>query len=159
MSTLMLTTGSILTFNSSFNQGSKVDIEILALQSTEPLPGPNGIYVPWRVSRGIAEVNPILTRIKHACRHQFVVIFESRESPAASYWYVCEASDVKENTRNLLGTGKTPQEAFDNFCERASVVLSDHPDDIERANSYSDGDPETLGNMRTQALRCFKPMD
>ena len=159
MSTLHLSTGSILTFESSYNQGNKVEIEILALQDTEPLPGPSGIYVPWRVSRGIAEINPILSRIKHVCRHQFVVIFESRESPGASYWYVCEATDVKENTRYLLGTGKTPAEAFDNFCERASVVLSDRPEDVARASSYGDGDEEVLGNMRTQAQRCFKPME
>jgi hypothetical protein len=144
-----------ITFSSQCNQGGKIELEITARQRTEPIPGPSGIYVVWDVSRGVAEVNPILRRIRYTARQQFVAIFEGRESPGTgTVWYVCEASDVQTNDRFLVGTGKTPAEAFENFCERAEVVLSENPADVTMARNY--GDQELIGNMRTQALRCFK---
>lgn len=144
-----------MTFKSHHNAGGVVELEITARQRTEPVPGPAGLHVTWEVSRGIAEVNPILRSKTHEARQQFVVIFEGRESGGSgNVWYVCEASDVQTDNKYLMGTGKTPSEAFENFCDRADTVLSDDPQAKAMAASY--GDEETLGNMRTQALRCFK---
>lgn len=144
----------IVTFPTGYNAGNTVEVEITARQKSDPAPGPSGIYVVWDVCRGVAEVNPRLPRIGYEARQQFVVIVEGRESPAGGAWYVCEASDVKENTKHLMGTGKTIREAFENFCQRAETVLSDHPEDVERANGY--GTPEQRENMKEQALRCFR---
>ena len=144
-----------ITFNTTANEGNKVEVEITARQRTEPLPGPSGLHVTWEVSRGIAEVRPVLRDKRFEARQQFVVIFEGRDSGGAStVWYVCEASDVQTNDRYLVGTGRSPQEAFENFCERVEVILSDAPESVRMAENY--GDAELLGNMRTQALRCFK---
>jgi hypothetical protein len=147
-----------ITFSTSRNAGERVDVEITAHQRTEPIPGPAGIHVAWDVYRGISEVYPKLASGRYEARQQFVVIFEGRESGGSgNVWYVCEASDVKENTKYLMGTGKTPKDAFDNFCERADVILSDDPAAKALVEGY--GDAETIGNMKTQALRCFKKVD
>lgn len=148
-------TSNYITFATAANEGNKVEIEITARQRTEPIPGPAGLHVVWEVSRGIAEVRPVLRDKRFEARQQFVVIFEGRDSGGSStVWYVCEASDVQTNNRYLVGTGKSPQDAFENFCARAETVLSDDPEAIKMAENY--GDAELLGNMRTQAMRCFK---
>jgi hypothetical protein len=109
--------------------------------------------------RGDAGMAPLLARlgVPYVCMHSRGIegpAAGARESPAGGAWYVCEASDVKENTKHLMGTGKTIREAFENFCQRAETVLSDHPEDVERANGY--GTPEERENMKEQALRCFR---
>jgi hypothetical protein len=140
---------------SSYNP-HPVEIEITAEQRSEPTPGPSGLYVVWDVCRGIAEVNPVLRRVGHVARHQFVVIFDGRVSGGTSdRWYVMEASDVKNNTRYLMGTGISAQTAFDNFCERAAFLLSSDPDDVAIVSGY--GDQADIENMREQARRCFMP--
>ena len=144
----------VISFESSYNEGGRVEVEFTARQRTEPVPGPSGIYVVWEISRGVAEAKPVLRRISHVARQQFVVIFEGRESAGTSLWYVCEASDVQADTKYLMGTGKSPSEAFGDFCNRAETVLSESPADIEKASNY--GGDEVIGNMRTQAMRCFK---
>lgn len=153
MNSFSLATNTI-SFESSYNEGGRVELEITARQRTEPVPGPSGIYVTWEISRGVAEVRPNLRRIGHVARQQFVVIFEGRESAGTALWYVCEASDVQTNNKYLMGTGKSPSEAFADFCNRAETVLSEAPADVLQASNY--GDDEVIGNMRTQALRCFK---
>ena len=149
------TNSSWITFATSRNEGSKVEVEITARQKSEPAPGPSGIYVVWDVCRGVAEVRPVLPRVGYEARQQFVVIVEGRESPVSTAWYVCEASDVQTNNKHLMGTGTTMREAFENFCLRAEVVLSDHPEDVERAKGYGDT-AEDIALMREQALRCFR---
>ena len=147
-----------VTFSTPFNEGNRVEVEITARQKSEPVQGATtGIYVVWDVCRGLAEVSPILSRIQHKARQQFVVIVEGRESAAGSAWYVCEASDVQSNARHLMGTGKTLREAFDDFCQRAETVLSESPADLEQAKAY--GTTEQVDNMREQARRCFKKAD
>jgi hypothetical protein len=147
-----------ITFSTPFNEGNRVDVEITARQKSEPTQGATtGIYVVWDVCRGLAEVNPILTRVNHKARQQFVVIVEGRESAAGSAWYVCEASDVQANTKHLIGTGKTLREAFDDFCQRAETVLSESPADLEQAKAY--GSVEQVEEMREQARRCFCKAD
>ena len=143
-----------VTFNTSYNKGSSVEIEITAKQKTDPLPGPSGLHVSWEVSRGVAEVSPLLPGYGYVARQQFVMIFEGRESGGAgTVWYACEASDVQTNNRYLMGTGTSARAAFDNFCERAQTVLSDKPEDKTKSSDY--GDTETIENMREQANRCF----
>jgi hypothetical protein len=153
MESIGLITNTI-NFESHYNEGGRVEVEFTARQRTEPIPGPSGIHVAWDICRGIAEVRPVLKRTGHVARQQFVVIFEGRESPSTSLWYVCEASDVQSNTKHLMGTGKSPAEAFADFCMRAETVLSDSPQAVEQAANY--GDSEVIGNMKSQALRCFK---
>jgi hypothetical protein len=144
-----------ITFRTSHNVGGIVELEITARQRSEPAPGPEGLHVVWDVCRGVAEVRPTLKSKTYEARQQFVAIFEGRESGGSgNVWYVCEASDVQTNDRFLVGTGKSPSEAFENFCDRADTVLSDDPRAKAMTESY--GDAETIGNMRTQALRCFK---
>ena len=53
-----------VTFSTPFNEGNRVEVEITARQKSDPVQGATGIYVIWDVCRGLAEVNPILTRIK-----------------------------------------------------------------------------------------------
>jgi hypothetical protein len=143
-----------VTFSTPYNAGSQVDVEITAKQKTDPLPGPSGIYVSWEVSRGVAEVSPQIPGHGYVAKQQFVMIFEGRESGGAgTVWYACEASDVQTNNRYLMGTGTSARAAFENFCERARVVLSDSPEDKTKASDY--GDTETIENMREQANRCF----
>lgn len=143
-----------VTFATAFNVGSKVEIEITAKQKTEPLPGPSGIHVSWEVSRGVAEVSPLIPGFGYVARQQFVMIFEGRESGGAgTVWYACEASDVQTNNRYLMGTGTSARAAFENFCERARIVMSDSPEDKSKAEGY--GDALTVENMREQAKRCF----
>ena len=145
----------IVRFQTSYNP-HPVEIEITAQQRSEPLPGPSGLYVVWDVCRGVAEVNPVLRRVNHVARQQFVVIFDGRVSGGTSdRWYVMEASDVKNNTRYLMGTGVSAQTAFDNFCERAAFLLSNAPDDVALVSGY--GTEDDIGNMREQARRCFMP--
>ena len=147
-----------IVFSTPYNEGNRVEVEITARQKSEPIQGSTtGIYVVWDVCRGLAEVNPILSRVKHTARQQFVVIVEGRESAAGSAWYVCEASDVQSNNKHLIGTGKTLREAFENFCQRAETVLSDAPADAEQAKAY--GTPEQVDDMREQARRCFRKAD
>ena len=146
-----------LTFATPFNAGNRVEVEITARQKSDPAATTGGIYVVWDVSRGVAEVNPVLTDIQHTARQQFVVIFEGRESPAGNAWYVCEASDVQSRNRYLMGTGKSPREAFENFCARAEALLSDAPEAAEQVKNY--GDTLTVENMREQARRCFRKVD
>ena len=143
-----------MSFESSYNEGGRIEVEFTARQRTEPVPGPSGIYVTWEISRGVAEVKPALRRIGHVARQQFVIILEGRESAGTSLWYVCEASDVQADTKYLMGTGKSPAEAFADFCNRAETVLSESPVDVEKSSNY--GSEEVIGNMRTQAMRCFK---
>jgi hypothetical protein len=153
-----LGTKETLTFATPYNAGDRVEVEITARQKSDPAATTAGIYVVWDVSRGLAEVNPVLSAIQHTARQQFVVIFEGRESPAGNAWYVCEASDVQSRNRHLMGTGKTPREAFENFCERAEVLLSESPAAVAQAQNYS-ADPLAVENMREQARRCFKRAD
>ena len=145
---------NVITFASSYNEGGRVEVEFTARQRTEPVPGPSGIYVVWEISRGVAEVKPVLRGIGYVARQQFVIIWEGREAAGTSLWYVCEASDVQTDNKHLMGTGKSPAEAFADFCNRAETVLSESPAAVEMANNY--GSAELIGNMRTQALRCFK---
>lgn len=146
---------NIVRFQTAYNP-HPVEIEITAQQRSEPLPGPSGLYVVWDVCRGIAEVNPVLRRIGHVARQQFVVIFDGRVSGGTSdRWYVMEASDVKNNTRYLMGTGVSPQTAFDNFCERAEFLLSNDAEDVAVVSGY--GTEDNIENMREQARRCFMP--
>ena len=141
-----------ITFTSPHHQGS-VEVEITARQVTAPLPGPGGLYVTWTVSRGLAEVSPSIGNFE--ARQQFVVFFEGRESGGSgNVWSVAEATDVRDNTKFVIGTGKSPSEAFDNFCERSATLLSVSPDAVAMANAY--GDADTVGSMRVQAARCFK---
>lgn len=142
----------LITFTSQHHSGP-VEVEITARQITEPLPGPGGLHVVWTVSRGLAEVRPRIGNFE--ARQQFVVFFEGRESGGSgNVWSVAEATDVRDNTKYLIGTGKSAGEAFDNFCERAATLLSVSPQAQQLADRY--GDAETVGNMRTQAARCFK---
>lgn len=145
-----------LSFSTTYDKAKKVSLEITAQQQTEPLPGPAGILVKWTISRGVAEVNPVLTRIKHTCRHQFVMIFEGRETGGTTnYWYAAEASDVQTNNRYVVGTGGTPKDAFEDFCRRCETILSTDPDDIAKAANYAQSDNLLLENMQEQARRCF----
>jgi hypothetical protein len=146
-----------VTFPTRYNAGNTVEVEITARQKSDPAPGPSGIYVVWDVCRGVAEVNPVLPHVGYVARHQFVVVVEGRESASGGAWYVCEASDVQTNNKFLMGTGKTIREAFENFCERSETLLSERPEDVERARSY--GTVEEMGLMREQALRCFRKAD
>jgi len=143
----------VITFTSPYQTGT-VEVEITTRQVTEPLPGPGGLYVIWTLSRGLAEVKPVIGPFE--ARQQFVVIFEGRESGGSgNLWYCAEASDVASGDRHVMGTGKTPRESFENFCERCDTLLSVEPGRMALAEGY--GDADTVGNMRHQATRCFKP--
>lgn len=143
-------------FSTTYDKAKTVNIEITAEQETEPLPGPAGILVKWMISRGVAEVNPVLSRIKNTCRHQFVMIFEGRETGGTTnYWYAAEASDVQTNNRYVVGTGGTPKDAYEDFCRRCEILLSSDPDDVIKAENYAQSDSLLLENMREQARRCF----
>jgi hypothetical protein len=143
-------------FATGYDKAKKVSLEITATQETEPLPGPEGILVKWTVSRGVAEVNPVLSRIKNTCRHQFVMIFEGRETGGTTnYWYASEASDVQTNNRYIVGTGGTPRAAYEDFCQRCEILLSSDPTDMEKARNYAQSDSLLLENMQEQARRCF----
>jgi hypothetical protein len=145
-----------VSFASTYDKAKKVSLEITAQQQTEPLPGAAGILVKWTISRGVAEVNPVLARIKNTCRHQFVMIFEGRETGGTTnYWYAAEASDVQTNNRYVVGTGGTPKDAFEDFCRRCETLLSADPEDISMASKYAESDTLLLENMREQARRCF----
>lgn len=145
----------VVTFTSPYQSGSgTVEVEITTRQVTEPLPGPGGLYVVWTLSRGLAEVKPVIGHIE--ARQQFVVIFEGRESGGSgNLWYCAEASDVASGDRFVLGSGKTARESFDNFCERCETLLSVEPSRVALADGY--GTAEAVGSMRHQASRCFRP--
>jgi hypothetical protein len=149
----------ILTFSDSVDVGGfyrfksvyskeEIVLEVTARQTSEPVQGADSsIYVQWEISRGLAEVSPIIPRLGLKARSQYVIVFEGRESAVSRVWYCAEARDIHENTRLILGSGKTPKLAFDNYMERIATLLSTSQEDFERAKDYG---PE-VGDMRTLA--------
>ena len=81
-----------VTFNTSYNKGSSVEIEITAKQKTDPLPGPSGLHVSWEVSRGVAEVSPLLPGYGYVARQQFVnhcdITFHRHSDKIANDWKI-----------------------------------------------------------------------